>query len=178
MAEITNVLLVGPSGVGKSTLLARVVERLASTRTVRGFLSESQREGEHRLGWRIDACDRSDGGMFATREMESEFRMGPYGCDMPLYERIALAQLTPLDANVLYVIDEIGFAPEWSAPAFEAQQAVLDSPALVLAIARYRDDGRTPHAEAAKRRADVELVEVSLENRDSLVDVLVKRFSG
>ena len=175
---MTNVLLLGPSGVGKSTLLTRVVKRLASTRPVRGFLSESQWDGEHRLGWSIDACDRSDGGMFATREMESEFRMGPYGCDMALFERIALAQLTPIDPATLYIIDEFGFAPEWSEPARGAHLAVLDSPAPVLGIVRYRDDGRTPFAEQVKRRDDVELIEVSLENRESLVNVLVERFSA
>ena len=176
MAEITNVLLIGPSGVGKSTLLARVVERLSPTRAIRGFISTSIWDGDQRLGWRLDACDGSDGGMFATREMESEFRMGPYGCDMALFERIALAQLTPLDPSVLYIVDEFGFAPEWSEPAHAAHLAVLDSSAPVLGIVRYRDDGRTPFAEQVKRRDDVELIEVNLENRDALVDVLVERF--
>ena len=54
--------------------------------------------------------------------------------------------------------------------------ALLDSPAQVIAIARYRDDGRTPFAEAVKCRPDAELIEVSLDNREALVDQIAGRF--
>ncbi len=109
----TNLIVIGPSGIGKSMLLARVAERLAG-RTIRGFNSASMWDGDRRIGWRLDACDDSDGGVFAHRDMTSETRMGSYGTDSALYKRIVLAQLMPIDTNAIYFIDEIGFGPESS----------------------------------------------------------------
>jgi nucleoside-triphosphatase THEP1 len=49
-------LLTGPPGVGKTTLLARVVRALDG-RIVRGFLTEEMRAGRQRVGFRLVTVD-------------------------------------------------------------------------------------------------------------------------
>lgn len=174
---VTNLLIIGASGIGKSTLLRRVAERLEVSR-VRGFFSDSMwqaadgapitssserlrdgKGGVTRVGWRLDAADGSDGGIVIHPDIQSEHRMGRYGVDRALMNRIAVAQLTPVDLDAVYFIDEIGTASAWSPAALEALVAILDSPARVIAIARQRDDPTEPFLTQVKQRPDAELVE-------------------
>lgn len=75
----------------------------------------------------------------------------------------------------MVVIDEIGFMELKSHRFRELVVEALSSPAPVLAtIMRSRYD----FVEAIKGRSDVELIRATVQNREALVDEIVKKVRG
>ena len=95
MSVSSNLLLTGPSGIGKSTLLAMIPSRLP----------------------------QGEGGVLAHLEIESDYRLGRYGVDMQLFHRIMMPQLQVDAAVDLYLIDEVAAIASWSAQFMEALDA-------------------------------------------------------
>jgi len=155
--------------VGKSFLLRKVVDRLDDYRW-RGFLSEAVTNGTIRTGWRLQGLN-GEGGVLAHTGIDSSYRMGKYGVDMDLFSRIARAELVH-DATVdLFAIDEIGILSSWDPEVETLIEETLSSAVPAVAIVRDKGEGFTARVRV---RNDVEIREVTLENRDELVDEVVK----
>lgn len=97
--------------------------------------------------------------------------MGKYGVDFDLFTRIVRDELrldVPAD---LFVIDEIGIISSWDPKVEALIEQVLSSTVPVVAIVREKGEG---FASRVRLRNDVENRNVSLENRDRLVDEVVE----
>jgi nucleoside-triphosphatase len=168
-----NLLLTGRPGVGKTTLIQRVVARLG--RPADGFYTRELRQGGRRVGFEIVTLS-GDVGVLAHVDIQSRYRVGRYGVDLTALERVGVpAVQRAIRQGWLVVIDEIGkmelFSEAFKAVVLEA----LDSPVPVLAsITR----GRHPWARRIKERPDVTIIEVTPGNRDALVDHLVQRLTA
>ncbi len=162
-------LLTGPSGVGKSFLLRRLLERVGDIQC-RGFISEAILDGSNREGWTLAGLN-SDAGVVASTKIDSPHRMGRYGVDLELFSRIARSELTFDSHPGLIVIDEIGIISSWDSEAEELIERALSSNTPTLAIVREKAEG---FATTVRCRDDVEVRYVTQENRDRLVDELVE----
>ena len=171
MSDASNLLLTGASGVGKSTLLKRVGLALEDGR-VRGFYSDALYAGGQRSGWRLDAFDGSDGGVLIHGDIQSEHRLGPYGVDLALLERLVVSQMS-LDGRFdVYLVDEIGIVSPWLDRFTLAMDALLDAEVKVVAVIHA---GRGGYVEQVRNRPDVAVREVTPHNRDSIFrDVLAR----
>ena len=171
---MNNLLLTGPSGIGKSTLLAKIPSRLPY-KTTRGTHSQMIYEGDVRAGWTLHNY-QGEGGVLAHLEIESDHRLGRYGVDMDLFHLIMMPQLE-IDAAVdLYLIDEVAAIAPWSAPFMAAMDNLLDSDRVVIAIVGLNPRHQYPNQ--VKQRDDVDVWEVNEDNRDRLLSDIVAWVEG
>ena len=164
MTRVTNLLLTGRPGVGKTTVIEKVAERLAG-RGIAGFVTEEVRDtAGRRTGFRAVTF----GGERATISDVGRAgppRVGKYGVDVVAIDRLAEEALS-LDVDV-YLVDEIGKMECLSERFVEAVERLLDSrTALVVTIGK-RGPGLIA---SAKCRPDAELWEVTESNRDAMPD--------
>lgn len=167
--EKKNLLLTGQPGVGKTTLVEKVVQNVPLR--VDGFITgEIRREGR-RIGFEIRTLS-GERGVLASRTFSSPYRVGRYGVDVSCFKRLGVGALERAIGNAsLVVIDEIG-KMELLCPGFrQAVLKALDSPKMVLATIKK---GRGMEVGGIKRRLDVTLVEVTVGNRDRLVEEVIR----
>lgn len=177
---MSNYLLVGKPGVGKTTLLLKVVERISNLSTG-GFFTQEIREHGKRVGFRVETFSGERGILSHIADPEDPLdkhgpRVGKYKVDIPTFEKIGVMGLeNALDESDLIVIDEIGKMELFSTRFREALICALnaDKP-LIATVMSHRD----AFVDALKARPDVHLLEVTLANREKLVDELVSRITG
>ena len=163
-----HILVTGLPGVGKTTLIRKVLAGLPPAFPVAGFFTGELREGGHRVGFEIETLDGRKGVLSHVR-FQSPCRVGRYGVDIGGFERLVLPILRAGEPD-LYVIDEIGKMECFSGPFVQAVTALLDAGTPVFGSVALKGGG---FIERVKGRSDVTLVEVTVRTRDSLVGQIV-----
>jgi len=167
-----NLLVTGKPGVGKTTLVERVVERLHVSFRLAGFTTTEVRDSRgERLGFDILTIEGKQGEL-ARVGLRSPVRVGRYGVNLEAFERLALPELARRDVDLI-VIDEIGKMECSSARFRRAVEDALDASVNVLATMGI---SRLPFFQALRDRPDIELVALTERNRDVLVAELSARF--
>ena len=163
-----HILVTGIPGVGKTTLIRKVLAGLPPAFPVAGFFTGELREGGHRVGFEIETLDGRKGVLSHVR-FQSPCRVGRYGVDIGGFERLVLPILRAGEPD-LYVIDEIGKMECFSGPFVQTVTALLDAGTPVFGSVALKGGG---FIERVKGRSDVTLVEVTVRTRDSLVGQIV-----
>jgi nucleoside-triphosphatase len=165
-----RLLLTGDPGIGKTTLIRAVLKQLEEVRCA-GFYTEEKRHGAQRIGFRIVTLDGREGTLAAVGRKEPT--VGRYSVHVAEFEELVSTQLDPESSPAdLYVIDEIG-RMELLSPRFRNKVVdLLARPSNILATIAKRGKG---FIEQLKARNDIELIEVTRENRDRLVEEIMRR---
>jgi nucleoside-triphosphatase len=99
--------------------------------------------------------------------------VGRYGVDVPAFERVALPVLDRVVAGGgLVVIDELGQMELFSQPFVQAVQRLFDQDVPVVATVHAKAH---PVTDALKQRPDVELLTVTREGQEALLERLARR---
>lgn len=155
-----NILITGPPGIGKTTIVKSLSHLLKGLDLI-GFYTEEIREKGARKGFRLKALDGREG-VLAHVDIEGP-KIGKYGVNVKGFERF----LSSLDLKAqVILIDEIGKMECLSKRFISLVRKLLDSEEVVT-VATVAERGRGLIQEV-KERKDCEIFKVSYENREAL----------
>jgi nucleoside-triphosphatase len=164
-------LLTGPPGVGKSTVVSRVILQLKSAGVIVGGCSTAEKKVKGaRVGFEVLNLTDGTRGELASLTSGLGPRVGRYRVNLTDLSVVGAAGLSKAAASSeVIVIDEVG-PMELVSPEFRrGVRACLDSGKPILAVVheRLEDDLLTELREKAK-----ETITVTVENRDQAADGL------
>ncbi|MFD7445508.1 nucleoside-triphosphatase [Streptomyces sp. NPDC059909] len=173
----TRILLEGRPGIGKTTAVRRLAA-LLRTRTPVGFTTEEIRQGAARVGFALETLDGRRA-VLAHVDFPGPPRVGRYGVDLRVMDELALSALAPVSRNPaprdLVLIDELGRMELAGAAFREVVRILFTADVDVVATVHAHHD---PFTDDLKRRAGIELVQVTAGNRDVLPEQLAARLEN
>lgn len=170
---MTNIILVGPPRVGKTTIVKAVVARLGEKAA--GFYTEEMKENEERVGFRLVTLDNA-ACTLAHRDITGHIHVGKYGVDLACLEHTGVPAIKKgMKTRQLVVIDEIGKMEMLSRPFRLAVLDALDSKSPLLGTMLVK---RNPFTDKIRARRDVEALEVNELNREELVEIVLGKLAA
>ena len=168
-------LLTGNSGVGKTTVLIKIVNSLkAEGISVGGMISREAREGNLRVGFEIINLTNNRRGWLAHVTQRTGPKIGKYHVNLEDLENIGAKAISEaVEKCGAVAIDEIGPMELFSQKFKQAVTKALESKKLVLAVVHAK--ARDQLINEVKRREDAEVFTVTLANRDILSEELRKQ---
>jgi len=161
-----NILIKGKPGIGKTTLIKRLVERLEVEKG--GFYTEEMREHGFRVGFRIVTLDGRKG-ILAHVGIRSKFRVGKYFVNISDIDNMAVDSIiSSLNKDVI-IIDEIGRMELISEKFKDAVLKALNK-GRVLGTIKATSDKFT---DEIMKRNDTKVIEINLRNRNNLIDKIL-----
>lgn len=177
--NIKNTLLTGNPGVGKTTIIRKIIYKIPKNLS-EGFYTEEIREKGIRKGFKI-ICLGNAGkkeGILATTDVKTNYRVGKYFVNIDDLENIAGRSIENAlsDKNKKFIIiDEIGKMELFSKRFQELVIKALDSEKYVVGVIKEKPNSFT---DKIKKRQDVEIIYVTAENRDNIPDEILKMLSA
>ncbi len=170
-----KILLTGIPGCGKTTLAGEVARRMDPSR-LRGFLTREIREGGVRKGFRVTLLHEKGESILAHVQFRKGPRVGRYGVQIQAFE----AQVLPFlegdpNSRFLYLLDEIGKMECLSGRFRASVDALLESPAAVLATVPMEASGFPGEV---KSRKGVLTVQLRPGNRDEVRSKILSLFAS
>ncbi|XP_061997916.1 uncharacterized protein LOC133715427 isoform X3 [Rosa rugosa] len=142
-------LVTGPPGVGKTTLIVKVFETLKSSNPnlkIQGFYTSEVRQGGERVGFQVVTLDGRTAPLASSTISSPESlrwpTVGKYKVDVASFESLAVPELQVREDTDLFVIDEVGKMELFSSSFFPAVLRVLESNVPVLASVPIPKVGR------------------------------------
>jgi len=159
-----NLLITGRPGVGKTTLIQRILEQFPSLEIGGFFTTEISNNGS-RMGFTIHDVQGKDG-LLAHVRQASPHRVGPYGVNVEEIDKVAVAALkVGIGKTDLMVIDEIGSMELCSNAFRKVVLKALDSSTPVLGTIQRSGD---PFLERIRARPDLRILSLTERNREGL----------
>lgn len=164
-----NILITGLPGIGKTTLIKQLLYKLKRYDPV-GFYTEEIRLKGDRKGFQIIAPD-GQRSILAHVLIDSPYQIGKYKVDVNGFDTFLDSLNIHQYKNNPVIIDEIGKMECLSVKFVRMIQELLDSQNIVIATIAHTDGGIKGKI---KEREDVMLFKINLENRNTIIDEILK----
>jgi len=162
-------LITGKPGVGKTTLVQKIIERMGSV-NMAGFCTAEIRGMGSRLGFELQGLN-GERRILTHVEIDSQNRVCRCGVDTNGFEEF-LAALDLLNPDVeLIVIDEIGKMELFSDRFQSFVRTALNSDKQVFASISLKGN---EFIREIKQRLDIHLLEVTHDNRNRLPEAILE----
>jgi nucleoside-triphosphatase len=167
-------LLTGNPGVGKTTVMLRIVEALrARNHTVGGMISREVRSGGNRVGFEILNLSDGQRGWLAHVDETTGPRIGKYHVNLKDLDALGAGAVTKALENFeVIVIDEIGPMELCSEKFAEAVRRAIESGKLVVAVIHAKAGNKI--VDEVRNREDAEVFLITKENRSELHKVVIE----
>ncbi|XP_062211630.1 uncharacterized protein LOC133912757 [Phragmites australis] len=179
-------LITGPPGVGKTTLVMRVFETLRASHphlNIRGFYTREVRESGERAGFEVVTLDGRSGPLASSKVSSPESArrptVGKYKVDIASLESLALPELQVKEETDLFIIDEVGKMELFSSAFFPSVLRVIESNTPVLAtipIPRYGRD--IPGVARLRNHPGAAVFTLNTGNRDTMRETIYNQLSS
>ncbi len=168
-----KIFLTGPPGIGKSTVLRRVKEGLEHRGLcVGGVFCPETRDGGARTGFEIVDVYSGTRGILAGTYLHGNKKIGRYVVNLDDLRRVGVKALETAQKTAdVILIDEVGPMEMLGCDFQEAVLRVVSSSKPVIGIIHWRM--QHPVVEAIRVRRDVSIMEVTLQNRETLHSVIL-----
>jgi nucleoside-triphosphatase len=163
--KITNFLLTGDPGIGKTTIIKDVLMHLNVN--AQGFITQEIRSGKTRKGFQLATLDDRQA-VLAHVSKKSTYKVSNYGVDIEVMTQLAVPSLIDaLQSADLIVIDEIGKMECFSKEFRDCVLRCLDSPKPVLGTIQTFS---SPFINTVTNRDDAVIIPVDLSNRETMAE--------
>ena len=163
-----NIFLTGAPSSGKTTVIKKLIASLEHP--AKGFYTEEERDGERRIGFLMNTLGGKEG-YLAHQDIASEFRIRRYGVSIENIENLAVPSIEPRQDTII-MLDEIGKMECFSRIFRETALRALDSSNIVVGTITLGGDD---FIRKIKDREDLEITDVTVENRDGLPQTILER---
>lgn len=169
-----NILLSGPPGCGKTSLIQEVLRELKGVKAG-GFYTSDIRERGERKGFSITSLDGKEA-ILSHVDFKGPHRVSKYTVSIENLEKVGLEALTDgIREADLIVIDEIGKMELFSENIRRAILEALDSRKKVLGTIMQAPN---PFADQIKSRKDTKIITFSRGNRGAVLQELIRLLTG
>ncbi len=170
--------LSGLPGVGKTTTLEKTISMLEEEGyKVGGMLTEEVKEGNRRVGFYVLNWMTKEREIFAHRDFESRYKVGPYGIKIDVLDAVGVKALEmAMDQADVIVIDEIGKMEVESKKFVATVREILELDKHMILTLHKKS--RNPLLQEIRRRDDIRMLEVTPINRNLLPFKIVKLIKG
>jgi len=166
-----NIFLTGAPSSGKTTVIKEIIEKLGYP--ANGFYTEEESVDGKRVGFLMKTLDGTKG-YLAHQDIKSDFHIRRYGVSIENIENIAVPSITPMESNII-ILDEIGKMECFSRAFKKAAVNALDAPNIVIGTITFGGDNFIMEI---KKREDIEINEVTVDNRNSLPGLILRKISN
>ena len=163
-----NIFLTGAPSSGKTTVIKKIIKKL--NHPANGFYTEEERVEGKRVGFLMKTLDGKRG-YLAHEDIKSDFHIRRYGVSIENIETIAVPSIAPAKNNII-ILDEIGKMECFSEAFKQAVTVALHSSNIVIGTITFGGDD---FILKIKDRGDMEIHEVTTDNRNALPDIIVKK---
>jgi nucleoside-triphosphatase len=164
--------LTGNPGVGKTTVLLRIVEALqAKGYSVGGMVSREVRDCRGRIGFEVLDLAGDKRGWLAHVNQKIGPRIGRYRVNVEDLESVGVSAIVgAIESSDVIVIDEIGPMELFSEKFKKAVKKAMESKNLVVGVVHWK--ARDKLIDEVESRQDAEVYVVTFESRENLHEVV------
>lgn len=169
-----KILITGPPGCGKTTLVEAIIKEWKDRIRLAGFITREIREKGQRLGFELIGLNGKRS-LLSHVNHKSQYRVGKYGVDVTGFENFLSSISLDSQEHELIIIDEIGKMECLSEKFRKMVLELLNGSKPLLATIAFSG---TPFIEGVKSCPGKEIITLTPANREQVKENLNTRLKA